>query len=133
MPQHCGKYLIGIARIHRQRGNLLPVSEPKMGPRLSRIGRFVNPVADGKVGPVQSLSTPDVNDVRIGRRNRNRADGLCRLLIEDRIPGTPVVIRFPYSAIYLPHVEDIWLAGNAGSSACPSPAQRTIMRQCKSL
>src|ERR1700722_20551917 len=85
-----------------------------MSPGLARIGRFVNAVADGKIGAVQSLAAGGINNVGIGRGNGDGADRLSRLVVEDGIPGAAVVVGLPHAAVYLRHIVDVRLAGNAG-------------------
>ena len=47
-------------------GNLLRVAQAEMRPRLARVGRLVDAVADREVGPRQAFAAADVDDVRIG-------------------------------------------------------------------
>src|SRR5215813_1428972 len=124
MSKHSREDLVRIAWIYRQSRNLLAIPQPKMGPCLSGVRRFVDAVADGEIGSVQPLSATDVNDIWIGCRHRDRANGLCRLLIENRIPSAPIVVRLPHATVHLRHIEDIGLAGNAGSCPGAPSAQR---------
>ena len=94
-----------------------------MRPRFSRIGGFVDSVADRKIGPVQSFAAGDVDDVRIRRRDCNGADRLRGFVIEDGIPCAAVVVRLPHSAVHLSHVKHVGLAGHAGGSAGASAAK----------
>src|SRR5579863_1919455 len=124
MAQHGGEDTIRIARIDRQRRNLLPVNQTEMSPGLARIRRFVDAIAYRKIGSVQSLAAADVNDVRIGGGHGDRTDRLRRLVVEDRVPRAPVVVRFPYPAVHLRHVENIRLAGHASGGARSATAKR---------
>ena len=94
-----------------------------MRPRFSRIGGFVDSVADRKIGPVQSFAAGDVDDVRIRRRDCNGADRLRGFVIEDGIPCAAVVVRLPHSAVHLSHVKHVGLAGHAGGGAGTSAAK----------
>src|ERR1700758_341296 len=95
-----------------------------MSPGLAGVGGFVNAVADGKIGPMQSLTTGDVNGIGIRGSDGDGADRLSGYVVEDRIPGAAVIIRFPDAAVYLPHVEDVGLARNSGSGARAPAAKR---------
>src|SRR4051794_10841779 len=79
--------------------NLLAVTQAEVRPRLSGIGGFVDAVSGGEIGPLQSFAAPDVDDVGVRRRDRDRADRSGRLLVEDRFPGEPVVVRLPDAAV----------------------------------
>src|SRR5437660_12815109 len=91
-----------------------------MCPGLAGVGGLVNPVADGQIRSLQTLSAGDVNDIGIRRRNRDRADGLSRLIIENRIPGSAIVVRLPHSTIHRAHVENVRFTRYAGNSARPA-------------
>ena len=75
------------------------------------------PVSNRKVGTMQSLAAADVNDIGIGRSHGDGADGLRGLVIEDRVPRSAVVVRFPNSSVHRPDVKQIRLAGDAGCGA----------------
>ena len=55
MSGHRHEQMIGIARIDRDLRDLLAVAQAEMRPGLARIGRFVDAVADRKIGPMQVL------------------------------------------------------------------------------
>src|SRR5207248_8983152 len=86
MPGHGHEKSVGILWIHSQLRDLLTVAQSQMGPRLASIDRFVNSIADRKVRPMQSFTAAGVNDIRICRRNRNRADRRRRLIVKDWLP-----------------------------------------------
>src|SRR3954469_6526992 len=124
MPKHRGKYFVRIARIDRQRGNLLPISQSgEMRPCFARVGRLVDSIAHRKIRAMQSFAAGDVDDVWIRRGYRNCADRLRGLMVEDWIPGAPVIVRLPHSAVHLSDIENIRLAGNSGGGARASPAE----------
>ena len=112
MPEHRGKQSIRIARVHRQFGNLLAVVQPQMLPGATGVGRTVNAIADGQVGAVESFATAHVNNIGVGRRDRDGADGLSGLLIENRFPALPGVVGFPDTAVDSADVEHIRLTRN---------------------
>jgi hypothetical protein len=124
MPQHRGEQVVGVARVHRQRRNLLAVAEAQVRPGLARVGGFVDAVAHRQIGALQALAAGHVDDVRIGGRHRDGADGAGGLAIEDRRPGAAVVVGLPDAAVDLAHVEQVGLAGYAGRGARPPAAER---------
>src|SRR5207248_4060942 len=60
----------------------------------SDLSRFVNAIPDRKIRPMQSFTAADVNNVRICRRNRDRADRRRRLIVKNRLPCPAVVGGF---------------------------------------
>src|SRR4051812_19581609 len=94
-----------------------------MGPGLPCIGRFVDAVASGQVGPLQAFAAADVNDVWVGGRNGNRANRAGGLIVKNRLPGSSRVGCLPHAAINGAHVEDIRLLRYATTRAA-TPATR---------
>jgi hypothetical protein len=129
MTKHRSKHTIGVTRIDRQPGNALAIAEAQVRPGLTCIGGFVNSVADGQIGSGQALATGNINDVRVGGRHGNGADGLRGLRVEDRIPCPAEVIRLPDSAIYRADIKNVRLAGYAAGRASTPPRVGPIMRQ----
>src|ERR1043165_724884 len=84
-----------------------------MRPRLARIGRLVNTIADGKVRALQSFATADVDNVWIGDRNGNRTYGARRLIIKNWKPRAAVIGRLKNTTVHLCHVEDVRLRRDA--------------------
>ena len=64
----------GSLRVDVDHRDHLAVAQAEMRPRLSRIRRFVDAVAHGEIGPDDPRAAAHVDDVRIGRRDGNRAD-----------------------------------------------------------
>ena len=95
-----------------------------MGPRHACIGRLVDSIADGEIRPMQTFAAANINNVRIRRRNRDRANRSCRLLIKQRLPRAAIVGRLPHSTVHCADVENIRLAGNAAHRARPPAAKR---------
>ena len=124
MSEHGDEEPVGIARVDGDLRNLLAVAQAEMRPGLAGVGGFVDAVADGEVGPLQALAAADVDDVRIGGRDGDGADGAGRLVVEDRIPGAAVVGRLPDAAVAHADVEDVRLAGDAGGGLGASAAMR---------
>src|SRR5271165_856525 len=74
---------------------------------------------------MQPFAAADINNVRIGGRNFDCADGACWLLIKDGLPGPPEVVGLPHTAIHRAHIEDIRLARHTGDGARAPAAKRT--------
>src|SRR5579864_7721787 len=123
MAEHRGENFVGIARIDRERGDLLAINEAEMRPGFAGVGGFVDAIADRKIGTVQSLSAGYVDNVWVRGSNGDGADGLRRFPIKNGIPGATVVVRLPDSPVYLTDVEQVGLAGNAGGGAGASAAE----------
>ena len=109
MAEHRDEQPAWIARIDSNLRNLLPVAKAEVRPRLSGVRGFVNPVAYRKVRTLQTFAAPDVNNVRIRRRNRDRPNRSGRLIIEDRRPGAPIIVGLPHAAVHRANVENIRL------------------------
>ena len=83
---------------------------------------------------MQSLAASDVNDVRIGNRNRDCTDGRGGLIVKQGLPGSAVVRRFENAAVDRRHIKHVRLrrhtANRPSSSATIrphiSPAQRGV-------
>jgi hypothetical protein len=113
-----------IARIDDDRTNLACIAQAEVLPRPARVGRFVDAVADRQVRTLQSLAAPDVDDLRIGRRDGDRADRLGRLIVEDRRPGVAVVGGLPDAAVVHADVKNVGLLNDARRADRPSAAER---------
>ena len=74
---------------------------------------------------MQAFAAAHINDVWIGTSNRNGADGLRGLIVENGSPSAAVVIGLPYAAVHGAHIENIRLSGDAGCGARPAAAKRT--------
>src|SRR4029077_2985361 len=74
---------------------------------------------------MQSFTAADANDVRIRRRDRNRADRRRRLIIENRLPRPTVIDRFKNAAVHGRHVENIRLRWNSCDRPCSAAAIRS--------
>ena len=83
---------VWIGRVDDDLRNLLAVAQAEVRPGLAGVGGFVHAVAGGEIGALQSFAAADVDDVRIGLRDRQRADRSGRLIVEDRRPDAAVVV-----------------------------------------
>ena len=125
MPEHRDENAIRVARIDDDRGNLLPVAQSEMAPRLPGVARLVDAVADREVRPLQPLAASDVDRVGVRGRQRDRADRACRLVVEDGPPCASVVVGLPDAAVVHTDIEDVRLAGDACRADRPPSAVRT--------
>ena len=66
MAEDRGEDAVRVARVDDDLRDLLPVAQAEVRPGPPRVGRFVDAVADGKVGALQALAARDVDDVRVG-------------------------------------------------------------------
>src|SRR5277367_2389763 len=83
-----------------------------MLPGAPAVEGFVDAVSGRKIGPAQALAAADIDNLRIRRRNRQRAYRTCRLIVKDRIPGVSVIGALPDAAVVRSHKKDIRLAGD---------------------
>src|SRR5262249_2221669 len=95
-----------------------------MRPCPPRVGRLVDTVADGEIGPNDSGAGPDRDDVPSGGRDGNGTDRSGRLIVEDRLPCRTVVGGAPHAAVVEPDIEYVRLARHAGERACAACAGR---------
>src|SRR5580658_2933129 len=124
MAEHGGEDSIGIARIDGESRNLETVAQAEVSPGFSRVRGFVDSVSDREVGAMQAFTAGHVNGIGIGRSYGDGANRLGRLVVEDRRPSAAVVIGLPDSAVDLAHIENIWLAGDAGGGSGAASAKR---------
>lgn len=85
-----------------------------MLPGPAAVGRSVDSVSNGEIGALQSLAAAHVNDLGIRRGDRERADRLRRLSVEDRHPDAAVVGAFPHAAVIGGDIEDVRLFRHPG-------------------
>ena len=69
-----------------------------MRPGLAAVGRFVDAVADRNAVARPRFARADPDVLRVLRIERDRADRLHRLLVEDRPVMRSAVFRFPNAA-----------------------------------
>ena len=74
---------------------------------------------------MQTFAAADIDDVRIRNRNCDRPDRAGRLIIKNRLPGSPEIGRFEDTAIHLRSVKDVRLRGHTTDRARASAAVRT--------
>lgn len=103
-----------IARIDQHARDLRRARQPHLRPRLTAVGRMVDPVARDHVVARPRFAGPHPHIVFVLRRDRDRADRLRRLAIEDRTPIDPAVRRLPHAAASRARVEEIRIGVRAG-------------------
>ncbi len=116
--------VVRILRVDRQLGDLLAVGQAAVRPGESAVAGAVDAVADRQVRPAQPLAARHVDDGGVGGRDRDRADRLRLLLIEDRLPGAPGVAGLPDATVDRADVEDVGLRGDARHRPGAPAAQR---------
>ena len=115
MPLDRDEEAIGVFGIDDDGCDLLRVAQSEMLPGAARVGRLVDAVAYGEIGPAQAFTAADIDRIGIRWSNGQRSDRTCWLVIENWIPGAAEVRRLPNPAIVRRHVEDVRLARNTGN------------------
>ncbi len=124
MPFGSDENAVGIFRVDENHGDLLGTTQTEVRPRFSRVGGLVDSVAGREIRTLQAFAAAHVNDVRIGRCNRQRANRARGLVIENRIPGVAKIGALPDAAIDGGHVENVGLVRHAGDGHGAASAKR---------
>ena len=124
VPERRDQHDIRIARVDEDLADVARALEADVTPALAAVARAVDAVAGGDVVARVRLAGADVEDARIRRRNRERADGTGRLSVEDRRERVPRVDALPHAAAGGAEVERLGLVGNAGRRRRPAAAER---------
>src|SRR5262249_10979177 len=90
MTEDCGERNIRVGRVDDQ-GADLAFLFPAMRPVLAGAGRFEDAVPSSPVAPDVGFPCTLVDDVRIGRGQRQRADGTDGWVVGNRLPASPAV------------------------------------------
>ncbi len=77
---------------------MLGLFQTHIRPGLSAVEAFIDAVAVSDVTAADVFARPDPDDLGIDGVQRQAADGIRRLAVEDRRPGRPGVFRFPDAA-----------------------------------
>ena len=75
MAKRRNQHAVGIFWIDDQLADRPRIAQADVLPGLAAVNRFVNAVTMGCVATNAPFARSDVDDVRIGRRNRQAADG----------------------------------------------------------
>ncbi len=113
MPQPSHENFIRVGRMHNESPDLLHIAQAYMLPVFAAVGRFENAIAHGQVRAVQAFAGSDINNVWLGRRDGDITNGTRWRFIEDRTPGSTIVICFPDTTVVDAHKKDVWLRRNA--------------------
>ena len=131
MAQRSDEDDVGILRIDPDRGDVARVFQPDVLPGLAGVGRLPHAVAlIDRSAHVADIAGSDVDDVRIRRRNGDRADRGDVLLVEDGLPHHAAVGGLPRAAARGSHVVDRRLAGNTGHAVTRPARNGPICRHC---
>ena len=123
MAEHRGEGDVGVRRMDDDLADL-PLLLPDVLPGLAAVGGLVDAVAGHDVAADVGLAGADVDDVGIGRRDGDGADGRGRLIVEDRLPGEAAVGRLPDAAGRRGRVVDHRIAGDAAGPADAAAGRR---------
>src|SRR5436853_3078473 len=104
---------IGILRVDDQRADLAGVPEADVAPGPAAVDRLVDAIAVRHVAARGRLPGADIDDVRIGGRDGERAHGRDRCSVGQRPPRGAPVRRLPDSPRDRTEIKGIGLAGNA--------------------
>jgi hypothetical protein len=89
---------VRILRVDNDPGDALAVLQADELELFAGVGRLVHAAAERRALAIVRFARTDVDDVRIGRGERDVADRGDHVLVEDRRPGRPVVRRLPQTA-----------------------------------
>ena len=84
---------------------MLGLVQADVRPVLPAVDGLVHAVADGNAVAHPGFASTDPNDLGVAGIDRDRADRLHRLLVEDRFVGRAAVNRFPHAAARLADVQ----------------------------
>ena len=87
VAQGASQHDVRVMRVNHDIPDSSGLFQPHQLPGLPRVQRFVNPAADGNVASDKRLTGSRPHDIRIRRRDRERANRRDFLIIED---GRPV-------------------------------------------
>ncbi len=96
--RHGRENRIAARRTDDDVGDAFRIRQTGMGPGLAAIGRFVDSVADRDAVARPRFARADPDVLRILGIERDGADRLHRLLVEDRLVARPAILGFPNAA-----------------------------------
>ena len=116
---------VGVLGIDRDAADVVRVLEADVRPRPPAVDRPVHAIAVADRIAQRRFAAPDVDDVGVRRRDRERADRRDRLRVEHRRPRAARVHRFPDAAVDRAEVELVRPARDAAHRIDASAAERT--------
>ena len=122
MAERCDEQPVRIFRVDVDHRDHLRFAQSQVRPRFSVVDRLVHAVADRQVRADDAGAAAHVDDVRIGRGDRDRADRAGGLVVEQRHPVGAVVGTAPHAAVVEAGIEHARLRGHAGEGAGPTGA-----------
>jgi len=114
VAERAGEDDVGVLRVDDHARDAAGPIEAHARPRFAGVGRLVDAIADRDVASDECLAGAGPDRVRIAGRNRQRANRLDVLIVEDRIPVGAGVAGFPDAARGRADVEDVRIARNPG-------------------
>src|SRR5262249_53545072 len=96
--RHGRKNRVAALRADRYPRDALRFLQTDIRPGFAAVGRFINPIADRDAVSRPRFAASDPNVLRIGRIDRDRADRLNFLLVENGTIARAAVIGFPNAA-----------------------------------
>ena len=112
MPESGNEGDIRIRGVDDDFADVARVLQANVVPGLAAVVRTVDAVTEGDVAANAGFACADINDVGIGFRDRDAADGGGGLLVEKRIPGNAAVRGFPNAAGNRAKIVSVRLAWN---------------------
>ncbi len=132
MPQRRYIQPVRIAGIDHDLADLPGRFEPDVCPRLAGIRRFEHADSIRVLAADVRLTGSDINNIRVRRRHRDRADRANRnAFIRDREPSVSRVLRFPHTAADGAHIERIRLIRMACDAIGSTATQRSHVAPCQ--
>ena len=125
MAESGDEYDVWIRGMNDELADVPSVLQSDIGPGFPGVIRTIDAVAKGDISADASFAGSRVNDVGIGIRDCDAADGGGGLLLEERIPGDASVRGFPNSACDGAKVIGIGLARDSGDGQNASSAKGT--------
>ena len=95
---HARVHDVALPRVHEDPVHALGCREAHVLPGLAAVAGAIDAVPDGRGVARPALAGADPDDLRIGRVERDRADGLDGLLVEDGLERRAAVERLPDAA-----------------------------------
>src|SRR5688500_18072440 len=98
MPKRGDVDDVRVKRMHDDAPDVMRVAKPHVLPRLSAVGRLVDPITPRGALSVIGFSGANPDDVRISWIDRDIADRNRTLTVEDVLPGRAAVHGLQESA-----------------------------------